>query len=367
MRYVFSALCLWFIGLVLFTPRAEAVTAFARKYNQPCVTCHSPAPPRLNDFGITFKENGFYLEGGKEFAPDEMLNISELFPVSVRLLSWLVQHSKTQTEGTADFEIPHEVEVILADAFGPRLYGFSELEFEDDEVKIGGHAFGYAVGPGNIWLRAGKFAANEWVQLNLGSGHNRLTRAKYKYEDFDFQLDVPKLGSESFGFAVYGRPSKPFWFDIALLEGNEPPKHEDLWAHLMYTFSPNWNFSFFGYAGNYGVPKMDFTRLGGGVRWVNPSVIVYASYLSNSYDQITGGSKDGIVAWVGFTYPITEQTYADARWELIDSDDFNVDNTFFTFHIGHSLMQNVRTALEYQVDSEESDNNLFTWLLDVNI
>ncbi|MFN4182074.1 MAG: hypothetical protein ACK4G3_02535, partial [bacterium] len=220
---------------------------------------------------------------------------------------------------------------------------------------------------GNIWLRVGNFPANEWVAENLGSGNFRLTRERYLYENFDFESGVPPLGGDSTGFAVYGRPSEPFWFDIAILEGDENNKNKDIWGHINYKFSENWNLSLFGYSGKYGSNKLDFSRLGLGIRWNTPTLVIYASFLSNSYDQVSGGSKDGVIAWLGLTYPIREMTYLDARWERKDSDDFKVDNDFFTFHLGHSLMRNVRTALEYKVDADESDNNRFTWLLDVNL
>ncbi|MHA2612078.1 MAG: porin [bacterium JZ-2024 1] len=363
------AVLLGVLGLAVFARSSQAITAFARKYNQPCVTCHSPAPPRLNDFGRDFKENGYYMEGGREFTPVETLNISELPPISVRVLSWLVQHSKNLTNNTVKFTIPDEVEVMVADSFGPKLYGFAEVEIEDGEANSGLTVAGHSLSPdGRIWLRAGNFPADEWVSLNLGAGDFRLTRQRYLFENFDFISGVPPLGGESTGFAVYGRPSEPFWFDIAILEGDKTNKNKDIWGHINYTFSGNWNLSLFGYSGKYGsTPKLDFSRLGVGIRWNAPAVSVYASFLSNSYDQSGGGSKDGTIAWLGLTYPIKELTYFDARWERYDSDDFDVDNDLFTFHLGHSLMRNVRTALEYTVDADESDNNRFTWILDVNL
>lgn len=42
---------------------ASAIPVFARKYNVQCNMCHT-VPPRLNKFGIAYKQNGFELPPG---------------------------------------------------------------------------------------------------------------------------------------------------------------------------------------------------------------------------------------------------------------------------------------------------------------
>src|SRR6202162_4626389 len=46
------------IVLIIFSRPAQAIPAFARKYQTSCATCHSDYP-ELNDFGEAFKKNGF--------------------------------------------------------------------------------------------------------------------------------------------------------------------------------------------------------------------------------------------------------------------------------------------------------------------
>lgn len=58
------------IGLVLGTmlavaPGAQAIPAFARKYGLPCSACHE-AWPMLNNFGQTFKDNGYQLGNDRD-------------------------------------------------------------------------------------------------------------------------------------------------------------------------------------------------------------------------------------------------------------------------------------------------------------
>jgi len=52
---------------LLFSPRqpANAIPAFARKYSLPCSACHE-AWPKLNDFGIAFRDRGYQLGNEKD-------------------------------------------------------------------------------------------------------------------------------------------------------------------------------------------------------------------------------------------------------------------------------------------------------------
>ena len=56
-----------FTILVASMPSAHAIPAFARKYGLPCSACHE-AWPMLNNFGQTFKDNGYQL-GNERDAP----------------------------------------------------------------------------------------------------------------------------------------------------------------------------------------------------------------------------------------------------------------------------------------------------------
>ena len=48
------------LGLILFAANAQATPTFARQTGKTCSFCHS-GPPRLNDAGLAFKNNGFLL------------------------------------------------------------------------------------------------------------------------------------------------------------------------------------------------------------------------------------------------------------------------------------------------------------------
>ena len=46
-------------------PKVQAIPAFARKYGLPCSACHE-AWPKLNNFGQTFKDNGYQLGNDRD-------------------------------------------------------------------------------------------------------------------------------------------------------------------------------------------------------------------------------------------------------------------------------------------------------------
>jgi hypothetical protein len=57
------------LALIFLTPKAGATPSFARQTSRSCSFCHS-GPPRLNDTGLAFKNNGFQFPNSNE-APDK--------------------------------------------------------------------------------------------------------------------------------------------------------------------------------------------------------------------------------------------------------------------------------------------------------
>lgn len=75
---------IWALGFVLFVtsfpvwiPDAEAIPAFARKYQVNCNVCHT-RQPRLNPFGERFLENGYQMPGTEDGGIVEKLQYGDL-------------------------------------------------------------------------------------------------------------------------------------------------------------------------------------------------------------------------------------------------------------------------------------------------
>jgi hypothetical protein len=64
-------------------PKANAIPAFARKYNFACNVCHVPGFPKLNDFGNVFRDHGFQLGSDNDLPEFEGIQMG-YWPVSLR-------------------------------------------------------------------------------------------------------------------------------------------------------------------------------------------------------------------------------------------------------------------------------------------
>jgi hypothetical protein len=70
-------------GIVQDVRDAEAIPAFARKYDFTCNVCHVPSFPKLNDFGNLFRDHGYQLGTDQELPTFEGLT-KGYWPVSFR-------------------------------------------------------------------------------------------------------------------------------------------------------------------------------------------------------------------------------------------------------------------------------------------
>jgi len=64
----------------LFPFEAQAIPAFARKYDIPCTMCHT-AFPKLNDFGVNFRDNGYQMGSDSDLPTNQD---KSYFPIAFR-------------------------------------------------------------------------------------------------------------------------------------------------------------------------------------------------------------------------------------------------------------------------------------------
>ncbi|GIW55718.1 MAG: hypothetical protein KatS3mg082_2122 [Nitrospiraceae bacterium] len=64
-------------------PKADAIPAFARKYDFSCNVCHVPGFPKLNDFGNLFRDRGYQLGSDADLPTYEGITMG-FWPVSFR-------------------------------------------------------------------------------------------------------------------------------------------------------------------------------------------------------------------------------------------------------------------------------------------
>lgn len=176
--------------------RASAIPAFARRYETTCTTCHI-VPPKLNAFGIAFKNNGYRIPvddekfikqpdvpqgapGWKQLWPKAVWPgaIPDRVPLSVG--TEMVTDINPSDPVKVNFAFPEEIEMLAGGSLGDRLSFFSNVAFEfGDEVEVD--------------LERGHFnmqlSENHLANLRLGRmeiGATPFSRFSYRLTDSDF-------------------------------------------------------------------------------------------------------------------------------------------------------------------------------------
>jgi len=158
------------VWMAFSTPRARAIPAFSRKYNTSCSTCHNDYP-KLNDFGLAFKKNGF------KFPKDDELFVKQLpvllgakaqkeafpqaiypgeipgnLPISFRYtgnFNWNAKQpaalQATQFVPQTDLFVPNTFTIISAGSFGENL-----AFWVDDDISAAGSGANGGLGDGYL-------------------------------------------------------------------------------------------------------------------------------------------------------------------------------------------------------------------------
>ena len=170
------------VSLAILVPPnpASAIPSFSRLHGLPCNECHS-AFPRLNPFGMDYKQSGFRLPGeeGLFIWDQKTLPISALAVGRLRISHQDDPVTGARTRTRSRFEL-EEVELMIAGTAAPKVGYFIEFEQEvaDGEEFTVDQAwvqFSDLLPASLLNLRAGMML-NEYYYL---SQKRRLTFQKY--------------------------------------------------------------------------------------------------------------------------------------------------------------------------------------------
>jgi hypothetical protein len=171
--------------------QAEAVPAFARKYQTSCQTCHSIFP-KLNAFGEAFRLRGYRMPGEtEEMVKEKPVSLGapaykKLWPAAIWpgelpggvplalniKFAW-VNTSTLNPDGTVtsvknDLQFPQEANIFAAGTLGDHVSFFGEVTFGENpdgsvstELEHARLGFDSPFGPEDVLhIRIGKFAPN---------------------------------------------------------------------------------------------------------------------------------------------------------------------------------------------------------------
>jgi hypothetical protein len=178
-------------AVMLAAPLAEAIPAFARKYETSCQTCHTVFP-KLNAYGTAFRLNGYRMpKETEEMVKDKQISlgapaykklwpqaiwpgaISSHVPLAVVIKMANVNTSALNEDGTTskvtnDFQFPQEVNLYAGGTLGDHVSYLGEVTFAvnpdnsvSTDVEHGHIAFDSPFGPENLFhFKIGKFSPN---------------------------------------------------------------------------------------------------------------------------------------------------------------------------------------------------------------
>ena len=194
------------VALLAIASTAQAVPAFARKYQTSCQTCHSMFP-KLNAFGEAFRLRGYRMPGQtedmvkekpvslgapayKRLWPEAIWpgEISSAVPLAINVKLADMNASARNDDGSVtsignDFQFPQEVNIFAAGTLGDHVSYLGEVTFHESpdnsvavELEHAHMGFDSPFGPEDLFhFRIGKFAPNlvdgfqeMWLSTNAG-------------------------------------------------------------------------------------------------------------------------------------------------------------------------------------------------------
>jgi hypothetical protein len=243
-RPIVAAVACSVVWLIIFqAARADAVPAFARKYQTSCQTCHIVFP-KLNPFGEAFRLNGYRMPNETEDLVKEIPvplgapayrrlwpkaiwpgSISPSVPLAVNVKMADVNTSTVNDEGGVDsvrndFQFPQELNIFGAGTLGDTVSYFTEATFGQEpdgsvtvELEHAHIAFDSPFGPHNLFhFRFGKIAPNlvdgfqeMWIMTDAGIdslfAYNPIGTNGGTGLDEDVGISLPALST---GIEAYG-------------------------------------------------------------------------------------------------------------------------------------------------------------------
>jgi hypothetical protein len=363
-----------FVGLVTlisitWVNTAQAIPAFARKYEKSCSSCHN-AWPLLNKAGRTFKEAGYrFPSEDKHSQKIKGITWGKSFPVSVMLVAR--PYDKKDTAKDPKLRAMHEIELLVAGAMGKKWSGFIEYEAEDE---------------GNFELEYGH-AALSWnyskalnVQFTYGPalfadsydtyGMRRLTRGRAYIIDnaFGGADNGGKLRTNRQQVSLYGRPISNLFYSVGYSGASGDSEGEapgTVHARVAWDVMPKIMVGLFHLSGTcdaaVGAPNCavdrDFKRTGIDVQADVNNFRFTAAFLS-AEDDVALVTEDNDVYFVQGLYVHRKDKRptwtALLRYDNEEGTNGTLERKAWTANVGYYFKENVRGFVEFYSENKNT-------------
>lgn len=384
--------------LMMWSGYAEAVPLFARKYGLTCAACHA-AFPRLNQFGISFRDNNSRLPNWKETTisgGDELLAIPDQVPIAFRAQGYVQARDakfidpvsgETQNANT-DFQSPYLIKMIssapLSDYLTYYFYGIFAERGGNGEVLIEDAWFRHS----NIFNTGTAFTLGQYQLTDLMfPRENRLPLQDYlvyRFADITYDRGVQfdrGFGpvSASLGFvngnginANFDLNSPGLQRPDALFDNNNS---KTVYGRLGTNLGPV-NVGLFGADGDQqnatgpAGTESGNRKTGKRVLGLDASANFagkwywYAQYLWNSWDGFLepGRTENWAGGFAGLDYIYNDRWVFSGLYNYADANDLDGSDTIYegidvnslTFTTSYYFMRNVKGIAELNIDLLEA-------------
>lgn len=349
---------------------AQAVPAFAHKYEKNCSYCHT-AWPQLNAKGRKFKELGYRFKEdlkGNEKEPSYM----EDFPLGAILVS---RPYDKKSNGDRELHGLHEMELFLAGAVNKQVSTFFEFEAEDENdwaVEVGHAVVNYRVDDAvNLQFSWGPmFFADPYGTIvdhfSPTISHYALVHSEGGIVNGPAAADFGGADNSGGGLndarhnvMVNGRVNKFFYIaGISGLAGSTTGEKDSVISgRLAYDINDNMMVGALMVRGEYtgAAEDLSFSRTGIDFMGDFGSSRLQVGYITARDDQIGGSAtSDKVFSVQGMHTYKTEKgkpTWVPlARYENYTKNDGDDKYADLVFGVSYYLSENVKTMLEYKSD-----------------
>ncbi len=362
--------------LIIPAGKADAIPAFARKYQISCQVCHSPAMPALKAFGDDFAGAGFRMtdyESPRYFinTGDERLSLLRELPLAIRIDGFATLNFDNQ--GTVDFGAPFVVKILSGGELSDKLSYYFYFLFNErgtiagleDAFLMYSDAFGTGI---NFYV--GQFQASD----PLFKGELRLTLEPYKIygikpegSSVDLKYDRGIMFDKSFGSGttIVGEivngcglreASEGYLFD--------KDKYKNFMLRLSQSIGESVSLGFFGYTGKEVISDNTPDPYTSEIRMYGPDIainidgklMINAQYMWRTDSEAFEATSEEMMSEVGTSGGFAEIIYASkgdmSKWylaglfNLVNSQIEEFDYQSATLHVGHLFRRNVRLVAE---------------------
>jgi hypothetical protein len=211
-------------AMLLVATKAEAIPAFARKYQLQCNHCHT-IYPQLNRAGRDFRDNGFRM-------PDEVKTLLKKTSPAPVPSHPPAESPEENFWAFVPEQIPLSIQGKLHDVINPKGDIKTDFQLEELQLQAGGtftprvsyylhHHLVEDGSPGTLyvaWLRFNDLFGSDWLNVTVGQTELPLSfspeierLSSFGYLAFDrqlganpYNLSTPQLGAQLFGQSERG-------------------------------------------------------------------------------------------------------------------------------------------------------------------